>query len=61
MERIISFGDSINDVPLFEMSDECYAVANAVEALKRVADDVIESNDEDGVARWLMENFNRLV
>lgn len=61
MERIISFGDSINDVPLFEMSDECYAVSNAVEALKRVADDVIESNDEDGVARWLMENFNRLV
>jgi HAD-superfamily hydrolase, subfamily IIB len=61
MERIISFGDSINDVPLFEMSDECYAVANAVEPLKRVADDVIESNDEDGVARWLMENFNRLV
>ena len=61
MERIISFGDSINDVPLFEVSDECYAVENAVEPLKKVADDVIESNDRDGVARWLIENFNRLV
>jgi HAD-superfamily hydrolase, subfamily IIB len=61
MERIISFGDSINDVPLFEVSDECYAVANAVEPLKKVADDVIESNDEDAVAKWLIENFNRLV
>ena len=61
MERIISFGDSINDVPLFEVSDECYAVENAVEPLKKVADDVIESNDEDAVAKWLIENYNRLV
>lgn len=61
MERIISFGDSINDVPLFEVSDECYAVENAVGPLKRVADDVIGSNDDDAVARWLMENFNRLL
>ena len=61
MDRIISFGDSINDVPLFEVSDECYAVANAVEPLKRVADDVIESNDDDAVAKWLIENYNRLV
>ncbi|MBQ5544236.1 MAG: HAD-IIB family hydrolase [Clostridia bacterium] len=61
IERIVSFGDSVNDVPLFEVSDECYAVANAVDALKVVADDVIESNDEDGVARWLLENYKRLI
>lgn len=61
MERIISFGDSINDVPLFEVSDECYAVENAVEPLKKVADDVIGSNDDDSVAKWLIENINRLV
>ena len=61
MDRIITFGDSINDVPLFEVSDECYAMENAVEQLKKVADDVIESNDENGVANWLLENFNRLV
>lgn len=61
MEKIISFGDSINDVPLFEVSDECYAVENAVDSLKIIADDVIESNDNDGVAKWLLENYNRLV
>lgn len=61
IDRIISFGDSVNDVPLFEVSDECYAVANAVDALKVVADDVIESNDDDGVARWLLENYKRLL
>lgn len=61
VDRIISFGDSINDMPLFEVSDECYAVANAVDSLKTVADDVIESNDNDGVAKWLLENYNRLL
>ena len=61
VDKIISFGDSINDMPLFEASDECYAVANAVDSLKTVADAVIESNDDDGVAKWLLENYNRLV
>ena len=51
--RVISFGDSINDIPMFEMSDECYAVANAVDELKRLATGIIASNEEDGVARWL--------
>jgi Cof subfamily protein (haloacid dehalogenase superfamily) len=54
--RIVSFGDGINDVPMFEISDECYAVGNAVDALKKIATSVIGRNDEDGVAKWLMEN-----
>lgn len=61
VDRIISFGDSVNDMPLFEASDECYAVANAVDSLKTVADAVIDSNDDDGVAKWLLENCNRLL
>ena len=54
--RIISFGDSINDIPMFEVSDECYAVANAVDELKHLATGIIGSNEEDGVARWLSKN-----
>ena len=53
--RVISFGDAINDIPMFEISDECYAVENAVDELKAVATGVIESNEEDGVAKWLLE------
>ena len=52
-DRIVSFGDAVNDIPMFEVSDECYAVANAVPELKAIATDVIGSNDEDGVAKWL--------
>ena len=52
-ERVVSFGDAINDIPMFEVSDECYAVENAVEELKSKATGVIGSNEEDGVAKWL--------
>ena len=38
---------------MFEISDDCYAVPNAMEELKAVATGIIESNEEDGVARWL--------
>lgn len=55
-DRVVSFGDAVNDLPMFEISDECYAVSNAVEELKAAATGVIGSNEEDGVARWLAEN-----
>lgn len=56
-DEVISFGDAINDLPMFEISDQCYAVNNAVEQLKQQATGIILSNDEDGVAHWLVENY----
>lgn len=55
-DRVVSFGDAINDIPMFQISDECYAVENAVEELKSLATGIIGSNDNDGVALWLKEN-----
>ena len=55
-DRIVSFGDAINDIPMFQMSDECYAVENAVPELKRAATGIVDSNDRDGVAKWLAQN-----
>ena len=54
--RVISFGDAVNDLPMFRVSDECYAVSNAAEELKAAATGIIASNEEDGVARWLAEH-----
>lgn len=54
--RVITFGDAVNDIPMFQVSDECYAVENAVEELKAAATGVIPSNEQDGVAKWLLEN-----
>ena len=56
-EKLVVFGDGKNDIDMFELADESYAVQNAHEDLKRIATSIISSNDEDGVAKWLVENF----
>lgn len=55
-DRIVSFGDAMNDIPMFQISDECYAVSNAAEPLKALATGIIGSNEEDAVAKWLAEH-----
>ncbi len=55
-DRVVSFGDAVNDLPMFALSDECYAVANAVPELMAAATGVIGSNEEDGVAVWLEQH-----
>lgn len=55
-DRVICFGDGKNDISMFEACDECYAVANAVDQLKQIATAVIDTNNNDGVAKWLLEN-----
>ena len=52
-DRVVAFGDGKNDIDMFEIADEGYAVSNAHEALKEKATAVIDSNNEDGVAKWL--------
>lgn len=56
-DRLVCFGDSLNDIPMFEAADECYAVSNAVGQLKEIATGVIGANTEDGVARFLLERI----
>ena len=52
-DKLICFGDNLNDIPMFELADECYATANAVERVKEISTDVIGSCDEDGVALFM--------
>lgn len=56
-ERLVVFGDNHNDLPMFEVADESYAVSNAVPAVLEAATGVIGSNDEDAVACWIAEDF----
>ena len=54
-EKVVAFGDGTNDIDMFQLADEAYAVENAVDELKAIATAVIESNNDDGVAKWLSE------
>ncbi|MBO5936648.1 MAG: HAD family hydrolase [Clostridia bacterium] len=58
-DRMIAFGDNLNDIPLFEAADEAYAVSNAHDDLKKLATAVIDSNDSDAVARFILEKYNK--
>jgi Cof subfamily protein (haloacid dehalogenase superfamily) len=55
-DKVISFGDALNDISMFQISDECYAVDNAHRELKAIATGIIDGNNQDGVARWLEQN-----
>ncbi len=56
-DRVISFGDNLNDLPMFRISDEAYAVENAKEEVKKAATGIIESNQNDGVAKFLLKKL----
>ena len=55
-ERLVVFGDGKNDIDMFQLADESYAVENAAPELKAVATGVIGSNNDDAVAKWLLKN-----
>jgi Cof subfamily protein (haloacid dehalogenase superfamily) len=57
LKRTICFGDSDNDLSMFETADECYAPANANDVIKSAATAVIGHHDEEGIARFLRERF----
>lgn len=59
-QRLVVFGDGMNDLDMFRIADEAYAVENAVPELKAAATGIIGSNDRDGVAKWLHEHFRAL-
>lgn len=56
-ERIVVFGDNLNDLSMMRTSDWSVAVANAVEETKAAADEVIGSNAADSVARYILEDI----
>lgn len=58
-DKIICFGDNLNDVSLFKASDKKYAMENAAPELKLLADGIIGSNLNNGVAEFLKEKYGK--
>jgi hydroxymethylpyrimidine pyrophosphatase-like HAD family hydrolase len=53
------FGDNLNDLDLFRSAARAVAVANAVPEIAAAATELTESNDDDGVVRWLRRFHDR--
>ena len=56
-DRLVVFGDNINDLPMMRLADVAVAVENAVEEVKAEADIVIGPNTSDSVARFIIDDF----
>lgn len=52
-ERIIAFGDESNDLEMIEYAKYGIAMGNAIDEVKEIAYDVTDTNEEDGIARYL--------
>lgn len=54
-DRIVCFGDNINDLPMMHVADIAVAVENALPEVKEAADIVIGPNTSDSVARFIAD------
>lgn len=59
-ERIVAYGDNVNDLPILEIADDAVAVGNSVEAVKKAAHRVIGANTDDSVARDIKNQLKNL-
>ena len=57
-ERIIAFGDEDNDLEMIDYAGVGVAMGNGIDRLKSIADEVTDTNNEDGIARVLRERLH---
>lgn len=55
-EESLAFGDNYNDVEMLELCGRSVAMGNAPEAVKKLADAVTLTNEEDGLAEYLVSS-----
>lgn len=56
-DRIIAFGDEDNDLEMIDYAGVGVAMGNAISPLKNIANEVTLTNNEDGIAKILMERL----
>lgn len=54
-EQIMACGDGLNDIPMLEYAGIAVAMGNAYDETKKVANYIVASNDEDGVAEAIQK------
>jgi hypothetical protein len=47
----------LNDIDLLEYAGVGIAMGNALEKVKAVADHICDTNENDGLAKWIEENL----
>lgn len=58
-DKVVVFGDNLNDISMMKIADRSIAVKNALPEVKAVADEVIGSNAEDSVAKYILKDISK--
>lgn len=58
-DRVVVFGDNLNDLPMMREADLSVAVANALPEVRREARLVIGANNDNAVARFIEYDFEK--
>lgn len=53
LTQIIAFGDDINDMDMIKIVGTGVAMGNAIPSLKKIADYVTDTNNDNGIASWI--------
>ena len=56
--KIAAFGDDFNDIGMLKLCGKGLAMENAIDQVKKAADQVCDSNENDGVAKWILSIFH---
>ncbi len=59
LNEVIAFGDGENDITMLKYVPNSVAMGNAFVSVKAVANDICDTNDENGIYKYLKEIFNK--
>lgn len=57
-DRVVAFGDNLNDIPMLRVADTSVAVENAHPQVKAMTDEIIGPNTDDAVIKYIAEEQN---
>jgi len=57
LEEVAAFGDDYNDLEMLKGCGIGVAMDNAIDEAKAIADYICDTNENDGVAKWIWENL----
>ena len=52
-DGIVAFGDDVNDIDMLKYCGIGVAMGNALDEVKAAADQICDTNENDGIAKWL--------
>ena len=55
VDKVVAFGDNFNDIEMLQAADTAIVVSNAPDEVKKHANIIIDSNNNDGVAKYLLK------